>query len=103
LKNPGIFPYPGDTYINFTAYWLIRPGKREADDIGIKIVLKKLAVYFEQSIVGTENILQVSQFFPFPFKQGRQENLQLPPLFQGNILEKMKLYDGIRGWHFRNS
>jgi hypothetical protein len=68
LKNAGIFPYPVDADIDFPAYWLIWLGKGEGNNIGVKVMLEKLAVYFEQSIIGAENILEISQFFPLPSK-----------------------------------
>jgi hypothetical protein len=103
LKDPGIFSYPVDADIYFRVYWLIWFGEGECDNIGIEIMLKKLAVYFEQSIVGAKNILEISQFFALFFKQPGQESLQRTPLLQGNFLEKMKLYRRISSRHFQKS
>jgi len=87
---PGISPNPVDADIDLRNDRLSGSGQRESDYIGIEVMLKKLAVDFQEPVIGHKNISQLGQPFPFLLKQGDERCLDPPAVPQAYFLFKMK-------------
>lgn len=69
---------------------LRRAGKVEGNNVGIEVVLKKLAVNIQQSFVSYKDVVNRLQLFSLLFKDGLDKRLKFCPLSQRKLyfLEK---------------
>src|SRR5690606_1200939 len=75
-----VIPHSVETDINFSSGWDPRLAEVKCDDIGVIIVLKKLAVYFEKALVSAEDISDPFKLPALPFKDAFYRLFNLSPV-----------------------
>lgn len=87
-----VVSYPVGTDIDFCSYaGFSLFGQIECDDIGIEIVVQKVAVNFEQPFIGTKNIIEGFETFSFLFKNRLDKIFKLGAVPERNIFLKIKM------------
>ena len=75
VKLLSIVPHPVNTYVDFCVYRFTGVREVESDDICIIIMLQVLPINFQQVVIGTKYVVDLSQLFLFPFKKAGDKGL----------------------------
>lgn len=81
--DSGIVPDAVKAYVNLSGD-LSRFGKVEGDNVGVEVVVQECSVYFQEPLIGTEDIINRVDPFPLLFKQGEKKFFKSGSLLQAN-------------------